>query len=136
VEYAMQNPEIMEKQFKKSYRKKEYSFPSGQKVLVQGYEPFALDELVKLYPETDIIVDRTKVPKITYLDENNKEHRYYVDIYIPSQNLMIEVKSTWTLKKKNDNVYQKLEASKKAGYKCQIWVYKGNGKAEKEIIIE
>ena len=55
---------------------------------------------------------------LQYTDANNKKHRHYVDIYIPSQNRCIEVKSTWTLTK--DNVFLKQEAGKKLGYKYEI----------------
>ena len=52
-----------------------------------------------------------------------KEHRHYVDIFIPTQNRCIEVKSTWTAKINNHNIYLKQEAAKKLGYKYEIWIY-------------
>jgi len=58
-----------------------------------------------------------------------KKHRHYVDIFIPSQNKCIEVKSTWTAEKKKDNIYLKQQAAKELGYKYEIWVY--NRKFEK-----
>ena len=45
-EHHFQNAEIMEKNVKTSFRRKEYVFPSGKIEKVQGYEPFALDELI------------------------------------------------------------------------------------------
>jgi hypothetical protein len=129
VEYPIQNSEIAEKQVKSCYKIKNYTFPSGNKILCQGYEPFALDNLIKdnNINENDIITTRKLVPEIWYNDENNKKHRHYVDIFIPSQNKCIEVKSTWTAGKKKDCVFLKQNAAKELGYNYEIWVYDGKG---------
>ena len=39
-------------------------------------------------------------------------HRHYVNIFIPSENLCIEIKSVWTLKMK-DKVFIKQSTAKK-----------------------
>jgi UDP-N-acetylglucosamine 1-carboxyvinyltransferase len=49
------------------------------------------------------------------------------DIFIPSQNRCVEVKSTWTMKKKKDNIFLKQNAAKMLGYNYEIWVYNGKG---------
>ena len=132
VENPQQNPEIAEKAAKNSYRKKTYILPSGKEIICQGYEPFALDKLVKEenISEEDIITGCKNVPKIWYNDEQNKKHRHYVDIYIPSQNRCIEVKSTWTAEKKKDNIYLKQNAAKELGYQYEIWIFN----AKKELV--
>ena len=112
---------------KASYSRKDYTFPSGKIIKVQGYEPHALDELVKTINEDEIKTGSINVPEIWYNDEKCKEHRYYVDIFIPSQNKCIEVKSTWTAKKKKDNIFLKQNAAKKLGYNYEIWVYDSKG---------
>ena len=61
------------------------------------------------------------VPKITYIDDNNIERYHYVDIFIPSQNRCIEIKSSWTFKK--PNVLLKQKYAKEKGYNYEIWVY-------------
>lgn len=61
---------------------------------IKGYEHLALDELVKIYNEDDILTDRNDMPKIMY-NFNDKTLRYYPDIYIKSENKIIEVKSTY-----------------------------------------
>ena len=131
VENPSQNTEIMEKCSKNAYKLKEYILPSGTILKVQGYENYALDELIQQenIPEEDIINGCKNVPEIWYDDENNKKHRHFVDIFIPSQNRCIEVKSTWTAEKKQDNIFLKQKAGKEAGYNYEIWVY--NGKGEK-----
>jgi hypothetical protein len=118
----------MEKIVKNSYNKKEFIFPSGKSELIQGYEHFALNELLKKenIEENDIIIGCKNVPKIWYKDENGKLHRHFVDIYIPSKNMCIEVKSSWTIQK--SNVFSKQNSGKELGYNYEIWVYdcKGN----------
>jgi hypothetical protein len=130
-EHPFQNPEIMEKNIKSSFSKKEYIFPSGRIDKIQGYENFALDELIinEEINETDIITGTTNVPEIWYNDNEGKKHRHYVDIFIPSQNRCIEVKSEWTYNKQINSVSFKKQAAKDLGYKYEIWIY--NSKKEK-----
>jgi len=136
VEYSSQNADIMEKASKNAYKLKEYTFPSGQIVKVQGTEPFALDYLIEqeLIDENDIVVGARNVPTIWYFDEAGKKHRHYVDIFIPSKNLCIECKSTWTFNMKQDCVFLKQTAAKELGYNYEIWVYDSKGKlVEKHV---
>jgi len=127
-EYPMQNSEYAEQIFKNSKKTKDYIFPSGRIEKIQGYENFMLDEIIKEHiSEDDIIINKKYVPIIIYKDDKGVQHRYYVDCYIKSQNKCIEVKSTWTIKIKEDNVFLKQQAVKDAGYKCEIWVYNRNG---------
>jgi len=129
-EHPSQNIEVMDKMSKNAYKLKDYILPSGNVIKIQGYEHYALDELIQDgILEEDIINGCSNVPEIWYNDEAGKKHRHYVDIFIPSQNIMVEVKSTWTAEKKKDNIFLKQEAGKKAGYLYEIWVY--NGKGEK-----
>lgn len=100
--------------------------PSGEIRKVQGYEPFALDELVKIYEETDIITDRKDIPRICYKIEDKQKY-YFPDIYIKSQNKIIEVKSDWTYKCKEDNIQEKSNATKTEGYNYEMWIYDGKG---------
>jgi hypothetical protein len=113
---------------KNSYNKKKYKLPSGKIEFVQGYEPFALNDLLNSgVLETDIIIGCKNVPTIWYKDTTEKLHRHYVDIFIPSQNLCIEVKSTWTITKENSFIFLKQTAAKELGYNYEIWVYNSKG---------
>jgi hypothetical protein len=136
VEYTPQLPEIAEKMSKKAYAKKDYIMPSGNIISCQGYEPFALNDLLQkeLVKEEDIITGCKNVPEIWYNDDAGKKHRHFVDIFIPSQNRCIEVKSTWTAKKKQDNIYLKQNAGKELGYNYEIWIYNGKGERVENII--
>jgi hypothetical protein len=129
VEYPSQNTEIYEKMNKTSYYIKEYTLPSGNIIKIQGYEHFALDELLQKenINENDIITGCKNVPIIWYNDESGKKHRHFVDIFIPSQNKCIEVKSTWTFKKQKEIVLLKKMAAKELGYLYEIWVYDNKG---------
>jgi hypothetical protein len=130
VEHPSQNPEVMQKCSKNAYKLKDYVLPSGDIIKIQGYEHYALDEILQNNVlEEDIINGCYNVPEIWYEDENNKMHRHYVDIFIPSQNRCIEIKSTWTAEKKKDCIFLKQKAGKKLGYNYEIWVY--NSKGEK-----
>ena len=127
VEYPMQNAEFSEKQSKNAYKLKEFNFPCGNTIQVQGYEPILLKNLVEEgYTYEDIIVKRTEVPEIWY-DKDNNKHRYYCDIYIPKINTIYEVKSTWTYKKDIEDIPLKKQACIDTGYLFELYVYDGKG---------
>lgn len=129
VEHHSQNSEISEKMLKNSYSTKKYKMPSDKIIDYQGYENFALDELLNIEHilEDDIITNRKDVPEIWYDDKTGKKKRHFVDFFITSQNRCIEVKSTWTNQAKN-NVLEKQQAAINLGYKYDIWIFdeKGN----------
>ena len=132
VEHPLQNPEIIDKACKSLYKSKDYILPSGRTIKIQGYEHYALDEIIQYgILEEDIINGCSNVPEIWYEDIENKRHRHFVDIFIPSQNRMIEVKSTWTAEKGKEYIFLKQEAGKRAGYLYEIWIY--NNKGEKVV---
>jgi hypothetical protein len=127
VKLPLQNAEIAEKGLKNCFKSKTFIFPSGKDIKCQGYEPFALEELVQKYDESDILTKKTDVPVIWYDDNLGKKHRHYVDIFIPSQNLCIEIKSLWTINIIKNNVFLKQDSAKKLGYNYEIWVYDNKG---------
>lgn len=130
VKNPSQHPSIMSKKNKTSYRKKIYKMPSGEIREVMGYEPFALNDILKEgILEDDILTDAEEMPVIEYHYEN-KKRKHFVDIYIKSKNLLIEVKSKgWTYDKWELKNKLKQHAGKDLGYNYEIWVY--NRKGEK-----
>jgi len=135
TEHPMQNTEIFEKALKNSYNMKEFTFPCSNIIQVQGYEPFLLDILVKEgYTFEDIIVKVTDVPKICY-EKNNKEHRYFCDIYIPKTNTIYEVKSTWTYKQNIEVNLLKKQACIDAGYNFELWIFDTKGNRINKVIL-
>ncbi len=127
VEFAMQTKLVQERVQKNAKKFKNFTFPSGTIRKVQGYEPFALKKLlVDNYKEEEIITNRIDIPRIEYTVNNNPKY-YFPDIYIPHENKIIEVKSTWTYSSKTDNIVLKSEATKNAGYNYEIWVFNYKG---------
>ncbi len=121
VQHHMQNSAIASKSLNNALKKKTYTFPSGNVIFVQGYENYALDDLLsKGYDEEDLLTDRKDVPEIWYIDNKGKRRRYYVDIYIPKINKCIEVKSAYTFQK--PNVFEKMDAVIDTGYDCEILI--------------
>jgi hypothetical protein len=135
VPHHSQNAEVAETMLKCAYNKKQYKLPSGKLLDYQGYENFALDRLLRVekIPEDNIITNRKDVPVIWYTDINNKKRRHYVDIFIPSQNRCIEVKSTWTNQTKN-HVLEKQKEAKVLGYIYEVWIFDREGELINEFI--
>jgi hypothetical protein len=126
VEYAMQSNEIQEKSQCNAFKQKKYSMPSGEIRNIQGYEKYAIRDLLLIYDETQIITLRKNIPRISYVFNNTNKY-YFPDIYIPHENKIIEVKSTWTYKCKNELIQLKSDATKNAGYNYEIWIYNNKG---------
>ncbi len=130
-----QNPEVQAKSEKSSFKFKDYKLPSGTIIKYQGYENLAIDELLKLYKEEDIIIGRDKVPVIQYYIDSTK-HVYFPDIFIPHENKIIEVKSDWSIQYKRANVEEKAAATIGEGYLYEIWVYNEKKQRVKTIVYE
>ena len=119
VEHPMQIAEIFKRSFYKNFRKKEYVLPSGKIVFVQGYENIVLDELFQKYSENEILIKDDEIEQKTgkiFYENEGKTHRYYPDIFIISDNKIVEVKSNYTYNiSKNINLLKK-EACIKLGF--------------------
>ena len=127
TENPAQNQEIMERTQKNAKKYKKFVMPSGEIRNVQGYEPFAITKLLETYTENQIKTERKDVPRIQY-EVNGKIKFHFPDIYVPDANRIIEVKSTWTYKCKEDNIAYKKKAAEDAGFTYDIWIFdkKGN----------
>ena len=125
VKNPSQNTTIHEKQTKAGYTAKMYITPSGNTVQIRGYEHFALDELYKMYNEDEIITKTKDIPRISYVDD--KVRYYFPDIYIPKDNLIIEVKSDYTYKSQIQKNLLKEAAAKEMGYRFEFWIYNKKG---------
>ena len=111
-----------EKHAKTSFKYKDYIFESGNINKIQGYEHIALDELTKIYKESEIKTSKIDMPLINYYF-NEKVHRYYPDIFIESENKLIEIKSDYTYKKELIKNIHKALATRKLGYNFETWIY-------------
>jgi hypothetical protein len=128
TEYPMQNEEYAQNIFTKSKKYKKYILPSGKEINIQGYENYTLDSLLQKYNEKDIITDRCDMPEIWYIIRG-KYHRYYPDIFIQKDNIIIEVKSNWTYNKNIIIFHNKRKACEYLGYNFESYIY--NSKKEK-----
>jgi hypothetical protein len=91
-------------------------------VSLQGYEPIVLNSLIEDFNlgKNEIMIGKSNIPIIKY--GNNK--LYFPDFYLPKQNLLIEVKSTYTFEKHKENVFEKCNASIKQGYSIALVILK------------
>jgi hypothetical protein len=124
----MQNAQFFETMKSKFMKFKIFEFPSGRIDKVQGYEPFALRELLNIGTcEEDIVIGDKKISdyigKIFYHDLAGTRRRYYPDIYIISLNKIIEVKSTYTYTSSYEVNQLKKDATLSKGLCFEFWVY-------------
>lgn len=112
--YPVQNPEIFRKCMKNQMKHKKYVLPSGQTILTQGFEPNFLDFVLNnsLLLESDI---EFRPPRIRYTDSKSVSHFYYPDFFIPKFNLIVEIKSSWTIIT-DKNLELKKRATIREGY--------------------
>jgi hypothetical protein len=118
----MQNSEIFYKHQMACFKKKEVITPSGKTIYLQGYEPQAYKILLESYKEDEIINESNLIPTFWWIDNNNLKHKYYPDFFIPKDNLIVEIKSTYTYelnKEKIDKTKEVIEASEYK-YKCMV----------------
>lgn len=106
------------------FKTKDYVFPSGKTIKIQGYEGLALDILLTTYSEQDIeICGRNH--SFIYKKKNN-DHRYYPDLFIKPINTYIEVKSFYTYKKNINMNLLKRQAILDAGYDFRFMIVKNH----------
>lgn len=134
VDNPMKHPLFFDKASKSMVGTYEYTFPSGRKVYIQGYEKYALRDLLSEgYDETQICIgDRTTIPTIIYEYQSIRTY-YYPDIYIPNENKIIEIKSTYTYRKDIGKNVAKFDECLRQGYDVEFWIY--NTKGEIDSII-
>lgn len=122
VEHALQNKEILEKNLKSAYTFKPYLL-GKRKVKVQGYEPQALDYIIrtkKVKPKDIRCGFESEMPTIKY-QWNGKDRTYHPDIFVVSQNRIIEVKSSYTASVAKSLAAKRL-ACKEQGYKFTLLI--------------
>lgn len=123
---------------------KSYTLPSGKMVGIRGYEGNAIDMLLERLSEDMIEVSNSyaptesKLPIFDYVNLNQHRCRYFPDIFIPSENLIIEVKSRWWYdangrlgyESRLVNNLKKKQAAIDAGYNFEFWVFTPDGSLE------
>lgn len=122
VEYPMKNIEVYNKSVK--YRLKDFVFPSGKVEKVQGYENLALKILIEDYgyKEDDIVVANLQIPCFKYTIKS-KTKNYIPDIFIISENKIIEVKSDRIFNIQRIQNTLKALSVRKSGYDFEFWIF-------------
>jgi ribosomal protein S6 len=84
------------KKSKNLRRRKPYTLPSGNIVKVMGYEDAFLDFVFNnnIFKEDEIVYMVSSIP----YTQDNVKRKYIPDFYIPKLNLIVEIKSWYTLK--------------------------------------
>ena len=128
VEHCLQNAELFSKQQQSAYSHDEYTYPSGKKTTVQGYEHFCLNDLLRKedIKEEEICNEADKVPEIWY-NFLDMKRRYYPDIYIKKKNLIIEVKSIFTFELHKAQNMAKAYQCVKDGFLFEFRIYNRKG---------
>lgn len=126
-----QHPLLAAKQAKSAFRRK--LVKSGKRIMhLQGYEPQAFDYLKKNGVRASHIASTCSglVPGIKYRKKKGRGSVYYADFFIKKRNLLIEVKSTYTLatcKSQWELNVTKFKAAKAAGFKLAVLVMDSKG---------
>lgn len=135
VRNPMQQRDIFEKALVSGYKLKELLVDGILFSSLQGFEPYCIKYLITTagYSAKDIRAGRHKdIPSINYT-KKNKTHTYFPDMYIPKDNLIIEVKSNYTFNyNKNNNILKQL-AAKQAGFNHIILIFNVKGEYIKTI---
>jgi hypothetical protein len=127
VEHPMQNAEIFEKATK--HRSYEYLASNGKVYTLQGYEKYALEKLLLLYHEDDIIHGTKNISnyhKFQYLFDG-KTKNYFPDFYIVSKNLIVEVKSIFSYIYEKEKNSLKKQAVLEKDVNFEFWIFDDKG---------
>jgi hypothetical protein len=97
VESPMQCPELFRKAQSTSFHRRPYVSHDGHTFMVLGYEGIAIDDILKQEGiKTFYAGEDDCIPTFQYIGGDNKFHYYYPDIFIPTENRVIEIKSVYT----------------------------------------
>jgi hypothetical protein len=133
VEHSMQSRTIHERQQKTGFRTRDVTIEGRAFTSLRGYEPEALKWLVHSgVPVKSLAVKAAEgVPAIQWIDKTGRNHYYHPDAFVKRRNLIIEVKSKYTLGIGNaESMFymtrRKLRACEALGYKvCLLVVDQG-----------
>lgn len=125
-------PEVAEKLCYNRFKKrKEYVLSTGEVIHLQGYEPYGFDHLKTLYKENQIQYRKKNMPELWY-NWQGKTRRYYCDFFVADDNLVVEIKSPFTLSRDLGIVKQKILSAQTKGYKVLLLVFDQSG----DLILE
>ena len=109
--------EIHEKQQK--HRFYEYTMPSGNKINIQGYEKYSLDD----YFKSGGMEENVNIRRSFKYELDGKQKRYYADMVLIDTGKIIETKSLWTLKKEINKNLVLMKTFLDRNIPFEFWVY-------------
>lgn len=144
VENALMKPEARINSAKSNSKGKDFTLPSGKMIGVRGYEDQVITKLLETYNETVLVIADKYVlyslPIFEYVNVHQHRTKYYPDIFIPSENKIIECKSQWwwngngstetKYQSRLTNNLRKKDAVLKAGYTYEVWLFSSKNKYE------
>ena len=130
VENAMHNKKVFDKCQTSVFKKKEYTFKTGDIVLCQGFEPYALKDLETYFNYNFQDYENWSDFEFWYAI-NDKSHRYYPDIPFLRENLVIEVKSVYTFYRDIIINLEKAKCVINYNIEFEFWIYKKIAKNKK-----
>lgn len=135
VRNPMQQKNIFQKAIMSGYKLKEILIENILFNNLQGFEPYCIQYLIDIgYRAEDICAGRHEsIPIIKYI-KDCKTHVYFPDIYIPKDNLLIEVKSQYTFNYNKAGNILKHRASRSAGFDHNILIFDNIGSCVKKIL--
>jgi len=136
VDWPMQHAEMVKKAKHTAYSHRDFTFPSGNIVRIQGYEDIALRELLQEGITEDQIKMDEAVPTLDYTAEDGVARKYFADFYLPHLNMLVEVKSTFTLDSDRARNEAKFASIKTSGYTLRLMVYDNQGKHHKPKVLD
>ena len=124
VKNIMHDPYFQHKNMVACYNFKDYVFPSGVNIKIQGDGNKALDFLLDVlgYSENDIKVE-FECKYINYIDNKGIERKYRPDIWIEKDNKIIEVKSFWTFNNGIESNILKYKAVIDQNKNFEFWIF-------------
>ena len=136
-ENLLMHPDVIKKSAASNSLGKEYTLSNNTVVKIHGYEGVAYDKLIQVYGFKSIIYQPfNHSSKLTYVNVNEHNHKYYPDFYIPNENLIIEIKSRWWYDANGRKGYEgrlinnqrKRQCAIDAGYNYQLWLWNGSSR--------
>lgn len=126
VEHPSQHAGLQQKAMGSAFRRRIFTL-NGKSFSLMGYEHFCVRDLVQEgYSVEEFTTSLADMPLIRY-EHNGTYHTYFPDVFLPRENILIEVKSTYFLEKTIETTFLKLRAAVALGYNMQLRVYARSG---------
>ncbi len=107
-----QNSDFQQKVLNNHYKSKNYVLRSGKIIKVMGYEDDFLNHVLQIKQMSEANFEFDQKLHISYKDGTGNYRKYFPDFYLPEINLVVEIKSSYTLTNQKEMNEKKFEAAK------------------------